>query len=91
MSRCIIYYTIITTHYLQSIVSALPSSHRWRLLAEAENSGVTQTERGDSGVFTQGGLVVAVPADAVMAVPIQVAQQGVEGASSVLLHCLTKG
>lgn len=54
---------------------APPSSHRWRLLAEAEHSGVAQTEGGDCGLVTQRGLVVTVPADAVMAIPIQVTQQ----------------
>lgn len=67
------------------------TSHRWRLLAESEHSGVAQTERGDGGLVTQGGLVVTVPADAVTAVPIQVTQQGVEAASARLLHSFAKG
>lgn len=72
-------------------ISMLYSSHRRRLLAKAEHSGVTQTEGSDGGFGTQGGLIVTVPADAVMAVPIQVTQQGVESASARLLHCLMKG
>ena len=67
------------------------TSHRWRLFAEREHSGVAQAEGGDGGFVTQGGLVVTVPADAVVAVPVQVTQQGVEGASARLLYGFAKG
>lgn len=68
-----------------------PPSHRWRLLAEAEHPGVSQAEGGDGGFGAQGGLVVTVPADAVVAVPVQVAQQGVEVTATGLICCLTEG
>ena len=65
-------------------------THRWRLLAEAEHSGVAQTDGGNGGFGAQGGFVVTVPADAVMAVTIKVTQQWVEAASAHLLQCLAK-
>lgn len=71
---------------MDTIVVSLPSSHRCRLFAEAEHSRVTQTEGGDGGLVAQRGLVVTVPADAVVAVPIQVTEQRVEAAAARLLH-----
>lgn len=46
------------------------SSDRWRNLAEAEDSGVTQTQRSNGGFVAKWGLVVAVPANAVVAISI---------------------
>lgn len=47
---------------------------------------MAQTEGGDGGLGAQRGLVVAVPADAVAPVPVQVAQQRVEAAAAALGH-----
>ena len=65
-------------------------SHRRGLFAQAEQPGVSQAEGGDGGGGPQGGLVVAVPANAVLAVAVQVTQQGVEAAAVAarLLHLL---
>lgn len=72
-------------------VSVVTILLRWRLLAKAEHSGVTQTDGGNDGLRTQGGFIVTVPSDAVMAIAIQVTQQGVEAAAARLLHCQAKG
>lgn len=56
----------------RDIINQIQLSHQWRLLAKAEHSGVAQTEGGDSGLFTQRGLIITVPANAVMAIAIQV-------------------
>lgn len=52
----------------------LLASDRRRDLAEAEHSRVAQTQGSDGGLVAQRGLIVAVPADAVVAVSIQVAE-----------------
>lgn len=65
-------------------------SDRRRDLAEAEDSRVAQTQGGDGGPVAQRGLVVAVPADAVAAVSVQVAEQRVEAAAAALRHGLTE-
>lgn len=66
------------------------SPDRRRLLAEAEDPGVPQAERGDGGLRPQRGLVVAVPADAVVTVAVQVAQQRVEAAAARRRHRLAQ-
>lgn len=65
-------------------------SDRRRLLAEAEDPGVSQAERGDGGLRPQRGLVVAVPADAVVTIAVQVAQQRVEAAAARCRHRLAQ-
>lgn len=65
-------------------------SDRRRLLAEAEDPGVPQAERGDGGLRPQRGLVVAVPADAVMTIAVQVAQERVEAAATHCRHLLAQ-
>lgn len=65
-------------------------SDRRRLLAEAEDPGVPQAERGDGRLRPQRGLVVTVPADAVVTIAVQVAQQRVEAAAARCRHRLAQ-
>lgn len=74
----------------QQLGESRDQSDRRRLLAEAEYPGVPQAERGDGGLRPQRGLVVAVPADAVVTIAVQVAQQRVEAAAARCRHRLAQ-
>lgn len=70
------------SHHPQAGKREVGEEPHWAgLLPQTEAAGVPQAEGGDDGLWAERGLAVAVPGDAVLPVPVQVAEQRVEGAS----------